>query len=370
MGSSSSSSSTQKYETNIVNVSDTKILNKSVNSSVANTVVAKASECTASVNQGQNANIGNNATIGGDLEVGEIDQSQTAAVSFSCVQVDSFSNDIANSTKTQYENALKNNFSTDAQDKLSASAAASTKSSMGAGPTSSSSKSNVDYKFNQSTTTNTDIQNIIENSIQNNLSMESVKKCVAQINNNQTIDIGNGSNVGGSIRIGKLSQTQAASLMAECVQKSDDGNKITGAIAAELGITLDNTSSVKKSTEITTSATAETTAGGVGEMFGSIFSGIGSMIGNMLGLGVIGAMAGPISTCCSVCCCCICVLILLYFGFQMMGSGGDGQEGGALKTLSDVTTKTSNVNLFKTTYDGPTYLDKDLIKIVKSLRKS
>jgi hypothetical protein len=328
MGSSSSktsstSTSNQKYETNIVNKSDTEILNKTVNDFSANTVVKKASDCSANITQLQTVDF-SNMKITGDLKIGEIDQTQSAALTFDCVQIDTFKNDIANGTMTSYMDALKNNYNSDTLDKMNATAGASAKGSFGStGQTNTKSNSNVDYKFNSTTDTHTNIQNVVQNAIQNNLSMETLKNCIAHVKSNQ-LTTASGTSVGGSVDIQIIKQDQASTAMADCTQKSDDGNKITNEIAQELGITIDNSNSVKKTTNITTSATAESVSTGVGEavssVFTSFFTGIGNMFGGIFGIGT--TMSPYIGSCVVVCLIC-CLLSIVVYTFKMMMGGGD-----------------------------------------------
>lgn len=324
MGSSSSSTSSQKYETNIVNKSDTEILNKTVNDFSAETVVRKASDCSANITQLQLVDL-SNMTIEEDLEIGLIDQNQSSALTFDCINVDTFQNDIANGTMETYMNALKNNYSSDTMDKMNATAGASAKGSFGStGQTKTNSKSNVDYKFNSTTDTHTNIQNVIQNQIQNHLSMETIKNCIAQVKSSQVVTA-SGSTVKGSVRVGAIKQGQAATIMASCTQQSDDVNKITNTVAQELGIEIDNSNSAKKSTDITTSSTAESVNNGVGEALGSVFSGIGSMfegIGSMFG-GIFGTMMAPYIGSCVVVCLICCALSIVGFAMKTMMDSGD-----------------------------------------------
>lgn len=314
MGSSSSSTTNQKYTTNIVNTTDTNILDKSVNNFVANTVTSQAAACSANISQLQTVDL-SNMKIAGDLNIGEIDQSQKAAMTFDCVQVSSFKNDLANGVMSQYMGAIQNSFSSETLDKLTAQAGAAAKNSFGAtGSSHSDSTTNTDYTFNSTNTTNTNIQHVVENAITNNMSMEDVKNCIAQIHNTQSVSVA-GTSVGGSVNIGAIRQDQAATLMAECIQKTDNGNKITSSIASELGIVLDNSNKQTKSTELSSTATSESTNQGVGESLGAVFAGIGSMFGNIFGA-ALGMWVGP----CLIVCIILCVISSIGFcAMQMMG---------------------------------------------------
>jgi hypothetical protein len=92
--------------------------------------------------------------------------------------------------------ALKNNYNSDTLDKMNATAGASAKGSFGStGQTNTKSNSNVDYKFNSTTDTHTNIQNVVQNAIQNNLSMETLKNCIAHVKSNQ-LTTASGTSVG------------------------------------------------------------------------------------------------------------------------------------------------------------------------------
>lgn len=331
-GSSSKSSSTsnQKYNTNIVNISDTQLFNKSVNNFTADTVVKKASECSANMSQLQSIDL-SNMQIEGDLNIGEVDQSQDSALTFECVQVDSFKNDIANGVLTSYMDALKNNFSSDIVDKLEATASTNSKGSFGAtGGTSSNSKANIDYNFNNISETRTNIQNVVENAIQNNLSVESVKNCVAQVKQNQKILLA-GTQVSGNVNIGVLRQSQATTLMANCVQKTDDVNKITTVVAQELGVTIDNTNSVTKTTEIKTSSTAESVNEGVGDAAKDVLTGAGNFVESVyegatgLLTGTLGAFGDILPSLIIF----LCIILVLAIGGYMIYSEYGGKSLGS-----------------------------------------
>lgn len=275
MGNKSSSTSNQKYDTAYVNTTDTKLLNKSINSFASDVVSNQAQNCSAGITQLQEIDI-RGITGDGDVVIGGSDQSQTSNVTFDCVQVASIKNDIGNGALTKYMDALENNFSTDALDKMEAVAATSSKNSLGGfGSSSSNSKANVDYQFKSTNTTRTNIENVVKNSIQNNLSMESIANCISSVISKQSYKLKDIESKTGSVTIGAISQTQGATLMTNCLQTADNGNKITNAVAAELGVTLDNTSSQKKTTEIKTTAVAESANEGVGEAAKQTLEGAG-----------------------------------------------------------------------------------------------
>lgn len=284
MGSSSSKSKTsQTYDTTIINKSDIDILNKSINEFIANTIVKQASNCATSVYQIQTIDL-SNMDIEGDLVIGEIEQDQSAVVTFDCVQVTSFANELANNLVDRYISEIKNNFSTEVMDKLIAAADASASSSFGAtGNTNTNSKVNIDYEFTSITDISKSIQNVIQNSIVNNLNLEDIQDCIATVKANQTVTTA-GTKVGGNVTIGVIRQKQASELVASCLQQKDNANKITTQIIKTLDLTVDESNSVKKTTETDAQAQSKSENKGVGEAVGDMFRGVGDMLSNIFGM--------------------------------------------------------------------------------------
>jgi hypothetical protein len=318
MGSSSSSVVNQTYDTTIVNKSDIDILNKNINKSTTNTVVKTAASCSANTYQSQLLDF-SKMKIAGNLDIGDAEQNQTAALSFSCVQESDYQNNLANNMKTAYVTALKTGFSTQAKDKISANAAAASKTEFATtGSSHSSSDVNVNYKFNQDNITDKNVQNVVENIITHNLNISNVQKCASSINNSQQMTFA-GTTVGGSVKIGILDQNQAADLMSKCVQKTRNSNTVTSELATALGITVREENDVKKQTSISSKAKSEAKDVGVfqsmGQGVGDVFKGIGGMFGGIFS----GLFGSPIT--CLIICCCLCIVIL-GGGYMFMNMGG------------------------------------------------
>ena len=336
MGSSSSSDVNQTYDTTIVNKSDINILNKNINKTTTNTVVKTAAACSASVDQSQLLNF-SNMHIDGNLDIGDASQSQTSALSFSCVQESNYQDALANNMKSAYVSAIKTGFSTAAEDKITAAAAAASKNEFGStGSSNSSSVVNVNYKFKQDNETDKNVQNVIENVITHNLNINNVQKCASSINNSQTQTYA-GDTVGGSVKIGIIGQTQAATLMSECVQKTHNADDVTSKLASALGIKIHEENNVKKQTTISSEAKSEAKNVGVfqsaGQGIGDVFKGIGGMFSGIFG----GLFGSPIV--CLIICCCLCIVIL-GGGYMFMNMGGpemiEDMAGGSRYTLDPV----------------------------------
>jgi hypothetical protein len=323
MGAKSSSTVNQTYDSNIVNKSDIDILNKNVNNFVADTVVSQAKKCSASITQLQEVDISNNEVLG-DIVIGPISQNQSSAMTFDCVQLASFSNNIANGVMSSYDNALQSSFSTSALAQMTASAAAAAKGSFGStGQTSSNSNVNSKYNFNSTTDMNQTLKNVVETSIQNNLNMDDVQTCIAQVQNSQKVGIVG--NKGKSLTVGAITQTQAATIMAECVQESNNSNKITTDIATALGVTVVSEGATTTQTSMAASAEASAVNSGFFEGVAGVISSIGTAISAVFGGILSGYAASGIS---SLCICC-CIIIIIFVAYKMMDGAEGSSEGEA-----------------------------------------
>lgn len=325
MGSKSSSTSNQKYSTTYVNTTDTNLLNENVNNFVSDTVNTQAKNCSASISQIQNIDISGIKLDEGDFTLEGTNQNQTSGISFDCVQVSEFQNDIGSGVLTKYMDAIQNSFSTDAIDKMEATAASNAKNSMGGtGSADASSKTNVDYSFNNTNTTKTNIENVVKNAISNHLTLESINNCTSEIHNSQSVKITDVTLKNGSVKLGVLSQTQGADMMTKCMQSNSDTNKVTNAVASELGVTLDSENKQTKTTDIKTTSTSEATNLGVGDAANQFFTGIGNMMS-----GIFSGMMGPLLIVCVI------IIILVVVGgiisyVMNQKEDGSGMDFGAL----------------------------------------
>jgi hypothetical protein len=309
-GSSSKSSTTNKYNTTVVNKSDLELLNKNVNNFVANTVVNQASNCSASISQLQNVNFSHISTPG-DFTVDGVNQSQKAAITFDCIQLSAFKNDIANGVLTQYMDAIKNSYDTSSIAKMTAAAQSKAQDQFaGTGTAKSSSDANNEYNFNSKTEVNQKIQNIVENSITNNMSLNDMQDCMASVKNSQSINFSD-INAGGNFTVRAISQTQAADLYAKCVQEKNNGNKISNQIATDLGLEITTEAKTTSSAEMAGTSAAESLNVGAlqsaGDGLASAFKGLGSMWGSIFGS--LGFGDPTISLYC-----CIAIIVLAVIG--------------------------------------------------------
>jgi len=277
MGSSSSSTTTNKVSNTVINKSEIDILNKNLNNYVSNTTCEQAAICSSSMSQVQNVSF-KDAKIKGNLNIGEIDQSQSANITFSCVQEQTLRTDIANGMVSEMLNSLKNNFTSSALSDMIASAEAKSQTQFAStGSSNSDSNSNNTTENYSETIINEKLQNIVENSVTNNLNMKSVSECMNSLSSDQNIDFSS-VEVEGSVNIGVLNQSQATTAMQSCAQKQGIANSVTNAAATTLGIKIENESETKTDTTQSGSTSSSAKSVGVfqsiGEGIGDIFSGL------------------------------------------------------------------------------------------------
>lgn len=278
-GSNSKSKTNQTYNSTYVNKNDVDILNSSVNENITNIVSKQAKSCSSSVLQNQTVNISNITVRGpGSTYTGDIDQDQNANVTFECVQISDIKNDIGNDTVTKYMDALKNNFTTDALANLNSTAGANAQNSIGGiGYSQSNSKSNSQFDFKSNNTSNTNIRNIVQNAVQNNLNMENVKTCISNVISNQNVNETGINVLEGATYNRGISQKQSAVLFTSCMQKSGDANNISSAIASNLGITIDNDNKQTNKTTMETEAIATAQNKGYADVIGSLGTAVGNI---------------------------------------------------------------------------------------------
>jgi len=332
MGGSASSSNSFVSNTNIVTNDQLSMLNMNSNNFVASTVVDQAAKCSAGMNLTQTVDL-SNMIVGGDLNY-SADQSQDAAISFSCVQVSNFQSDIANGIMDKMVGALNSSYSTQALDKLAQTAKASGESQFGGTGPDVSSTTNATYNFNQTTNINKDIKNVLQNSITNNLKLSDISDCISQVNLAQNTNF-SGTRVGGNANIG-VKQSQAAKAVTDCVQKKGISTAITNQAVKDLGLTVSNTGTVKKETDVSQTSESEAKSVGVfqsiGQGVGSILSGVGDLMSGLFtGPALI---IGGIICIVLLLCCSISIAIYMMNGSSTSAEGEDGeQEGGFLKAL-------------------------------------
>jgi hypothetical protein len=295
----------------IINQNDVNVLSETLNEQISNTIVENAKNCSANIDQLQNIRI-RNRNVMGDVNISDVNQAQTAALTFECINADAVKNEIANNLAAQMTNSIENTTTQDILTKLAAAAESETTKGLALPTGSTSSETNVDMFANYESVTknNTNIENVIKNKIQNNFFSKNVSNCISSVNNTQNMDFEN-VNVMGNVNAKALNQTQAADLMAKCVNEANIGGAIVNSVVGALGIEQRNTSSVRATSDITATAKATTK----NDML-SFISDIAAAIGGGQTMSIVCVIV-----------CALVLLVIIYFGFQaFMGDSEASSE--------------------------------------------
>jgi hypothetical protein len=322
----------------IVNRSSLNVVNEQINSNTSNVAVDNAKTCSSATNLSNEISF-RGADIGGNLNIGASDDpnkdcsvelKQTAAVSFKCAQASSVRNDMATEMIKTMMNQMENSVSEDIMTQLDNKAAATTKTEGGLGSSSSSSDNEVTNINNYQSVTETskNIENIVKSSVESNFSVKDAQDCMNVVNMKQGFDA-SGARVAGDVNMCNFKATQVASIMGECIQKSDTGNKVMETVTTAMGVKIKE--DVKKSSTMKAKTVTEATAETKGMELPDI-----SLFGGM------GGMSMSLAPCVLICCC-VCILIcMLSLGG---GTASAGMQGGMTSDAAsswDLSTYSSN----------------------------
>jgi hypothetical protein len=303
MGGSSSKSNLEVVNnTTVINQDELTMINESINNFSAEAVVNAANSCSASITQLQGIKF-KNINVAGDFNL-DVNQSQDAAMTFSCVNETKVTQDIANGL---VKNMMANLEKTNNQDILAKlDATAKTKQENGSiSGIANQAQSNAKITNNITSVNSTKrhLENVVKNSVGANFKTDIVSNCIANINSGQDVQVEN-VKVGGNM-MAAVGQKQSATLMATCMNKTDVGNKITNTIMDALDIKVKDENTQKATSDVKASASTEQINKGLVD---EIFGGLSKMLGAAL-LPII-----AVAVCCVVMCCIGCA-------FSLMGGG-------------------------------------------------
>lgn len=341
MGGSSSKSS-QTITNNTVNQNYMNTLNKTVMNSAVETMINNASSCSSSVNVNNSCDM-SGADIGGDFNFTG-NQTAKAKVNFNCIQANQTSADMATSMMASMAAEMQVLNGTEAAADLNTASQSSNKTGFASMPSSSKSSSATNVTNNVTNETISNVENIFEQNLSNNFSVNTVNECIGKTNVSNSQDLSN-IKVGGDANV-QCVQTASVEQVQECKQLSEAVSKTTQATFQELGMTVDTQSTTGSTTESTVSSTSENVATGPIEEVGAALEGIMGA----LGLAFLGPILGPI---CSICSCIILVVLLVTI-FKAMAGGGGGGGMDSISSMGDMTSGISGMtgglsDIFSTT---------------------
>lgn len=263
-GSKSTSDISNTNKQTFVTQNTIDILNKTTNEAVANALIKSNASCTSTNTISQLIDF-SGCKIGGDLNITGSKQDAIITVDFSCVNVFKAEQDMAQSLLSELVNQLQSKLDTTALNNMDTTAKTSATASALSGKSDSNSKTTNVYNLASVSKNNTNIQNVVANSIQANFEVESIQNCISQAAIKQKQDYSN-CEVGGNVNASELSQIAGISSAAKCVNQSGTVQKVIAKAGADMGVVISADSAIvsdnKISNAITTSATSLGLLGG------------------------------------------------------------------------------------------------------------
>jgi len=239
MGNSASVISTVNNTNEQLFISETlvNILNKNTNEAVANALIENNNSCTSTKSIYQLLDF-SGCKVAGNINIGDVSQDAVLVVDFSCLNTAKASQAMAQSMLSELVNTAKNSMDAQSFNNMNTAAEAQAKTS-GIFGGSSNAISNVNNTFNlkQISTTNTNIQNIIANSITSNFKVQNIQKCIDDAKINQTIAAQN-CTVGGDLTVERIKQNAGITSVVNCVNKSGAVNDVLTEVANKLKIAV------------------------------------------------------------------------------------------------------------------------------------
>jgi hypothetical protein len=315
MGSSSSKNKTnQTINNNIVNSTTMEMINENIMNASVNTLINNAQTCSSSTTVNNNCAI-NNSTIAGDLNLTS-NQTSDVKTNFSCVQASKSAADMSMAMMQQLSTQLDSMSDTDVSSLMNA--LTDSQQTMGAatlGASSSNNTTNLTSNTNVRNDVNSIVKNKFETNLSNNFTQDTVSNCInkTDVSNDTTVS---GVTVGGNANVA-CNQYNTVESVTHCEQLADSISKTTSETLNDLGLKVatENTTSTQTTAESVTKS--ENTSTGVLQDFAGV---VDSFTGLFAAFG-LAAVAPYIGICC-------CVLILICCVFMVMKGMGGGDDGG------------------------------------------
>lgn len=280
----SSSKSSIEVTNNVLQVDKKSIelMNEQVNNLIVNEMQEQSKNCGGGVYNNNDIEI-----VGLDVEKDiniDVEQSNEAFVSFSCVQGTDIVSNVSRNMISSMMTDLNSNTNQDAISKMAA--VASSEQTQGFGsllnpPSNSDSNIKFNNNYQQLSENNKKIINKVANSLEKNFTAKTIDDCVSTVNNNNSFKLKDAkSNSGGAKLL--LKQKNAASLISQCIQKSNIANKISESLTNAFDVKTVDTLTQKATSESEATAESKSENRGplesLGSFFGSLFSNVGAII--------------------------------------------------------------------------------------------
>ena len=255
MGANNSTSNTVKNIDNqlYISRSNLNILNSQLNQVISDTVSKSAMNSGGSIIN-TNVIIFKNISAEQDVIIDGVTSTQTAKFTFAAINTNTSRNDAATNFIQQTLLNFNNTLSLDVQKNMETNAESSIKTGFINQLPISSNKSSSDV-INESnisalTTNNKNITNVLQNRVQNNFTTDTLTNCIANINNSNVFNFIDIKSNTASVRILNITQSQAATAIANCKGITDSTNNILNESLSAFGVKIDETNQIDTVTGI------------------------------------------------------------------------------------------------------------------------
>lgn len=232
----------------VISETTSNIINKSLNTAVANALITNNSLCrqTVKIDQIQDWSECHLKNINLNLT-----QKAFVQIDFSCLNVFKAEQAMAQALLSDLMNTAQNTLNAEALNKMNT----NSESKAAAGPFALGSSSNIDstvsntFDLKHVNTTYTNLENIIANSITNNFNVESINECINQAKINQQQKFSKCDYIGGEA---KLEQIAGVEGVVKCVNQSGTINDILQDVANKVGVQVVADTKSTSSNDMTT----------------------------------------------------------------------------------------------------------------------
>ena len=251
------------------------ILNKNTNEAVANALIQNNNSCVSTKSIYQLLDF-SGCKVVGDINIGNVNQEAVVVVDFSCLNTAKAEQSMAQSMLSELVNTAKSTMDATSLNTMNTASEAIARTT-GIFGGSSGTDTNVNNKFNlkQVNTTDTNIQNVIANSITSNFTVQNIQKCIDDAKITQAITAKN-CVVGGNLTVENIKQSASISAVVNCVNKSGAVNDVITDVANKLKIAVVSDSTIAASSDMKNvlNSQAETTGLSLGSCPGCDSSGM------------------------------------------------------------------------------------------------
>jgi hypothetical protein len=277
------------------------LLNKTTNEAVANALIENNSLCKTNNTISQLISF-KGCEFGGDINIKNVKQSAMVTVNFSCLNAFRAEQDMAQSLLSKLTDELQHSVDAKSLNDMNTKAeTAAQTAGFGGGAASAHTAVINNYNLKNVSTTNSNIQNVIANSVQANFTVKSISECLAQAAIQQNVDFSN-CKAAGSLNMSELEQIAGISSVVNCVNKSGTVQAVMNQAANDMSVVIKSDTKVTSDSKITNTIKTAAESLGIGGGCPSCSSCPGC-----------DASSGVTIWCLVILCICCCIVIAIRF---------------------------------------------------------